>query len=142
MALKWQGWVVGLVGLAGLLVFAPLGLYVWASSPARPAAATVPPPEVRVTDCRIDPASRRVLAAVEARGGQGSYVATVEFRDRRPSAADARTSQSLVRLPGLTPDTPPARTEAIGPVWPPATAPWCGVAEVRPDPERTAAPTS
>lgn len=30
-ALKWQGWLVGLVTLAGLLVFAPLGLYVWAS---------------------------------------------------------------------------------------------------------------
>lgn len=131
MALKWQGWVVGLVGLAGLLVFAPLGLYVWASGPpSQPAAAAVPPPRVEVTDCRVDPVSRRVLAVVEARGGQGSYVVTVEFRDRRPPQADARTSQSLVRLPGLTPDTPPARTEAIGPVWPPATVPWCGVAGV------------
>ncbi|RPF45898.1 hypothetical protein EDD96_2464 [Streptomyces sp. Ag109_G2-6] len=138
MALKWQGWVVGLVGLAGLLVFAPLGLYVWASSPSRPADATAAPPQVRVTDCRIDPASRRVMASVEARGGQGAYLVTVEFRDREPSAsasasagdAGARVSQSLVRLPGLAPDTPPARTEAVGPVWPPSTAPWCGVAGV------------
>ncbi|MEV7547288.1 hypothetical protein [Streptomyces sp. NPDC089915] len=128
MARKWQGWLVGLVGLAGLLVFAPLALYVWASAP--PARPPVVLPEVRVTDCRVDPASRRVLAAVEARGGQGSYVVTVEFRDRRPPQPDARTSQSLVRLPGLTPDTPPARTEAVGPVWPPATVPWCGVAGV------------
>lgn len=29
-ALKWQGWLVALVFVAGLLVFAPLGLYVWA----------------------------------------------------------------------------------------------------------------
>ncbi|MEU3406243.1 hypothetical protein ABZ766_20205 [Streptomyces sp. NPDC006670] len=130
MALKWQGWVVGLVSLAGLLVFAPLGLYVWASSPAGPAGPAAPPPEVRVTGCRVDPASRRVLADVEARGGRGSYVATVEFRDRKPPQADARTSQTLVRLPGLAPDVPPARTEAVGPVWPPATPPWCGVAAV------------
>ncbi|MEU8433434.1 hypothetical protein AB0F18_11030 [Streptomyces sp. NPDC029216] len=133
MALKWQGWVVGLVVLAGLLVFAPLGLYVWASSPGRPASAA-PPPEVRVTGCRVDPQSRRVLAVVEARGGQGSYVVTVEFRDRRPSAPDARTSQSLVRLPGLTPGTPAARTEALGPVWAPATVPWCGVVRVAGEP--------
>ncbi|KIF01348.1 hypothetical protein PL81_36095 [Streptomyces sp. RSD-27] len=134
MALKWQGWAVGLVALAGLLVFAPLALYVWASSPARPPAASAPPPEVRVTDCRIDPASRRVLAVVEARGGQGSYVVTVEFRDRGPSLPDARTSRALARLPGLTPDTPPARTEAVGPVWPPSTPPWCGVTAVAPEP--------
>ncbi|MET8292882.1 hypothetical protein ACWC5F_05320 [Streptomyces sp. NPDC001272] len=135
MALKWQGWVVGLMGLAGLLVFAPLGLYVWASSPSRPAAAAAAPPRVRVTDCRIDPASKRVLAAVEAGGGEGSYLVTVEFRDRRPApegggADGARTAQSLVLLPGLAPSAPPARTEAVGPVWDPATAPWCGVAAV------------
>ncbi len=35
-ALKWQGWLVGLVTIAGLLVFAPLGLYVWASGGCRP----------------------------------------------------------------------------------------------------------
>ncbi|MFH7593750.1 hypothetical protein WDV06_01415 [Streptomyces racemochromogenes] len=133
MALKWQGWLVALVGLAGLLVFAPLGLYVWASSPSpRPAAAAAAPVRVEVADCRVDPVSRRVLAVVEARGGQGAYVVTVEFRDRPPSAgdADARLSRSLVRLPGLTPAAPPARTEAVGPVWPPATVPWCGVAAV------------
>ncbi|MCX5376269.1 hypothetical protein [Streptomyces sp. NBC_00091] len=124
--LKWQGWLVGLMGLAGLLVFAPLGLYVWASG-GGPAPAA-PPPDVRITGCRVDPPSRRVVAALEARG-EGSYVVTVEFRDRRPPSPDARTSQSLVRIPGLTPDTP-ARTEAIGPVWPPATVPWCGVAGV------------
>ncbi|WP_405978987.1 hypothetical protein [Streptomyces sp. NBC_00158] len=123
----WQGWVVGMVCLSGLLVFAPLGLYVWASgSPAAPPPA---PPEVRVTGCRIDPPSRRVVAVLEARG-EGSYVATVEFRDRQPEAPDAREARTLVRLPGLTPSGPPARPEAVGPVWAPGAGVWCGVAGV------------
>ncbi|MFC6983843.1 hypothetical protein [Streptomyces cirratus] len=130
-ALKWQGWLVGLVVLAGLLVFAPLGLYVWASGGgagggARAAAA--PPPDVRIAECRIDPPSRRVVAVVEGRG-EGSYVVTVEFRDSPPPAPGARTARALAALPGLTPDAP-SRTEAIGPVWPPLTAPWCGVVGV------------
>lgn len=56
-ALKWQGWLVGLVVLAGLLVFAPLGLYVWASG-GDGARAAVAPPDVRITECRVDPPSR------------------------------------------------------------------------------------
>ncbi|MFK0232409.1 hypothetical protein [Streptomyces vinaceus] len=130
-ALKWQGWVVGLTVLAGLLVFAPLGLYVWASgepgaAPPRPAVE-----DVRVTGCRIDPGSRRVVAAVEVSGrpeGTGAYVVTVEFReraDRDPAAA--RPPQALVRLPNVAP-TAREHAEALGPIWPASTVPWCGVA--------------
>ncbi|MCX4541640.1 hypothetical protein [Streptomyces sp. NBC_01565] len=127
-ALKWQGWLVGLVVLAGLLVFAPLGLYVWASGdPASPPAPAVAE-SVRVTGCRIDPASRRVVAGVEATG-RGSYVVTVEFRDRAEATPGSRSAQSLVKIPGVTPHNP-EHAEAIGPVWPPATTPWCGVAHV------------
>ncbi|MFD3557896.1 hypothetical protein [Streptomyces goshikiensis] len=125
-ALKWQGWLVGLLVLAGLLVFAPLGLYVWASGDPAPSSPTVGAGSVRVTGCRIDPASRRVVAGVEATG-QGSYVVTVEFRDRAEPGPGVRSAQSLVSIPGVTPGTP-ERSEAIGPVWPPATTPWCGVA--------------
>ncbi|MEU9717027.1 hypothetical protein [Streptomyces sp. NPDC047976] len=129
--LRWQGWAVGMVCLSGLLVFAPLGLYVWASGgPADPSRQASVPPEVRVTACRIDPPSRRVTAVLEARG-EGSYVATVEFRDRPPTVPDARESRTLVRLPGLTRDTPAtARTEAVGPVWAAGAGVWCGVAGV------------
>ncbi|MFF3015945.1 hypothetical protein [Streptomyces sp. NPDC057939] len=130
-ALKWQGWLVGLVGLAGLLVFAPLGLYVWASGEDRPAA---PPPgpvlqDVRVTACRVDPTSRRVVGVVEVTGrrdaGAGGYVVTVEFRDREEPGG--RAAQALVKIPGVAPGAT-ERGEALGPVWPPATIPWCGVA--------------
>ncbi|MBT2445632.1 hypothetical protein J7F03_00730 [Streptomyces sp. ISL-43] len=141
-ALKWQGWLVALVVVAGLLVFAPLGLYVWAGgAPAeRPAGAAWE--DVRITDCRIDPASRRVTASVEAVNrfpGEGAYVVTVEFREQPdadpagagrtpgPAASVAGGPQALVRIPGV----PPAateRAEALGPVWPPATVPWCGIA--------------
>ncbi|WP_329380089.1 hypothetical protein OG625_14220 [Streptomyces sp. NBC_01351] len=138
-ALKWQGWLVGLVTLAGLLVFAPLGLYVWASGDGPRAAAPRPAVEyVRVTGCRIDPASRRVLAAVEATGraeGPGAYVVTVEFRDRAVAAPGSRTAQSLVKIPGVAPAAM-ERAEALGPVWPAGATPWCGVA----DAEFTAAP--
>lgn len=90
-ALKWQGWLVALVFVAGLLVFAPLGLYVWAGG--RPAArsAEAAPDDVRITGCRIDPTSRRVVASVEAVNGfpeQGAYVVTVEFREQPPAARD------------------------------------------------------
>uniref|UniRef100_A0AAU2JU02 Secreted protein n=1 Tax=Streptomyces sp. NBC_00049 TaxID=2903617 RepID=A0AAU2JU02_9ACTN len=130
-ALKWQGWLVGLVTLAGLLVFAPLGLYVWASGGERPA----PPPreagqDVRVTGCRIDPASRRVVASVEATGraaGPASYIVTVEFRDRAEPEPGARAAQALVKIPGVAPGAV-EYAEALGPVWPVATVPWCGVA--------------
>ncbi|MEU3723346.1 hypothetical protein [Streptomyces sp. NPDC031705] len=125
MAGKWQGWVVGMVGLSCLLVFGPLGLYVWAGGGPSSGPAAVPP-QVRVTGCRIDRPSRRAVAVLEARG-EGSYVATVGFRDRRPSAPDAREARVLVRLPGLSPDAPPARTEAVGPVWAAGAGVWCGV---------------
>lgn len=130
-ALKWQGWLVGLVTIAGLLVFAPLGLYVWASGgepqepPPRAAAQ-----DVRVTGCRVDPASRRVAAAVEATGraeGVGAYVVTVEFRDRAEADPGRRAAQALVRIPGVAPGAT-EYGEAVGPVWPVATVPWCGVA--------------
>ncbi|MEV6951666.1 hypothetical protein [Streptomyces sp. NPDC051183] len=130
-ALKWQGWLVGLVVLAGLLVFAPLGLYVWASGEpggAEPPRAAVE--DVRVTGCRIDPASRRVVAAVEATGrpeGLGAYVVTVEFREEADPAPGDRTAQALVKIPGVAPGAT-EHAEALGPVWPPNTTPWCGVA--------------
>lgn len=131
-ALKWRGWVVGLVALAGLLVFAPLGLYVWASGGAGGAdAAAAPRPAlegVRVTGCRIDPASRRVVATVEAAGrpeGPGAYVVTVEFRDSARAEPGGRTAQSLVRIPGVAVGVTES-AEALGPVWPVATVPWCG----------------
>ncbi|APU41897.1 hypothetical protein [Streptomyces sp. NRRL F-4428] len=130
-ALKWQGWLVGLVAIAGLLVFAPLGLYVWASGggqhEAPPRAAVE---DVRVTGCRVDPASRRVAAAVEATGraeGVGAYVVTVEFRDRAEADPGRRAAQALVRIPGVAPGAT-EYGEAVGPVWPVATVPWCGVA--------------
>lgn len=130
-ALKWQGWLVGLVTLAGLLVFAPLGLYVWASGggPREPASRAAVE-DVRVTGCRIDPASRRVVAAVEARGraeGTGAYVVTVEFRESAAPDPGGRSAQSLVRIPGVAPGAT-EYAEALGPVWPVATVPWCGVA--------------
>ncbi|MFF3861109.1 hypothetical protein [Streptomyces sp. NPDC002209] len=129
-ALKWQGWAVGLTVVAGLLVFAPLGLYVWASgepgaAPPRPAVE-----DVRVTGCRIDPGSRRVVATVEVTGrpeGTGAYVVTVEFRETADPDPAARAAQALVRLPGVAPSAT-ERAEALGPLWPPATTPWCGVA--------------
>ncbi|WP_327361789.1 hypothetical protein [Streptomyces sp. NBC_01296] len=131
-ALKWQGWAVGLTVVAGLLVFAPLGLYVWASgepgaAPPRPAVE-----DVRVTGCRIDPGSRRVVATVEVAGrpeGTGAYVVTVEFREKADPDPDAATrpAQSLVKLPGVAPSAT-EHAEALGPLWPPATTPWCGVA--------------
>ncbi|WP_327304907.1 hypothetical protein OG730_16100 [Streptomyces sp. NBC_01298] len=151
-ALKWQGWLVALVFVAGLLVFAPLGLYVWAGSApaARPAGAARG--DVRITGCRIDPASRRVVASVEAVNGfpePGAYVVTVEFREppaatvrgvpesRGPEvpAPMARGPQTLVRIPGVRPAAT-ERAEAVGPVWPPATIPWCGIAAAAfaPDP--------
>lgn len=143
-ALKWQGWLVALVSVAGLLVFAPLGLYVWAGGApaARPAGAARE--DVRITDCRIDPASRRVAASVEAVNrypAPGAYVVTVEFRDqpgpepdRAGSAASAasaassgRGPQVLVRIPGVRAGAT-EHGDALGPVWPPATVPWCGIA--------------
>ncbi|MGR4883218.1 hypothetical protein ACIPUC_27940 [Streptomyces sp. LARHCF249] len=128
-ALKWQGWLVGLVTLAGLLVFAPLGLYVWASGGPSPGEAVEvqAEPDARVTACRVDPASRRVVAAVEV-AGQGSYVVTVEFRDQEHPGPGTRASQALVKIPGVLPGAT-ERGEAVGPVWPVATVPWCGVAD-------------
>ncbi|WP_143196808.1 hypothetical protein [Streptomyces sp. CB00455] len=130
-ALKWQGWLVGLVTLAGLLVFAPLGLYVWASGGDRgEAAPRAAVEDVRVTGCRIDPASRRVVASVEAAGrpgGPGAYVVTVEFRESAQPEPGGRAAQALVKIPGVAPGAT-EYAEALGPVWPPATTPWCGVA--------------
>ncbi|MCX5122857.1 hypothetical protein [Streptomyces sp. NBC_00347] len=137
-ALKWQGWLVALVFVAGLLVFAPLGLYVWAGGrPAvRPAGAA--PDDVRITDCRIDPASRRVVASVEAVNrfaGSGGYVVTVEFREQPPPGPADRGPQALVKIPGVAPAAT-ERADAVGPVWPPTATPWCGIAEAEfaPDP--------
>ncbi|MFF1410935.1 hypothetical protein ACFVX6_14285 [Streptomyces sp. NPDC058289] len=139
-ALKWQGWLVALVFVAGLLVFAPLGLYVWAGGrPAvRPAGAA--PDDVRITGCRIDPTSRRVVASVEAVNGfpeQGAYVVTVEFREQAPPVPDlgARGPQVLVKIPGVGPAAT-ERADAVGPVWPTGATPWCGIAaaDYAPDP--------
>ncbi|MEV6576849.1 hypothetical protein AB0M92_01630 [Streptomyces sp. NPDC051582] len=130
-ALKWQGWAVGLTALAGLLVFAPLGLYVWASgepgaAPPRPAVE-----DVRVTGCRIDPGSRRVVATVEVSGrpeGPGAYLVTVEFREgATPAPTAGRAPQALVRLPNVAP-TATEHAEAVGPIWPATATPWCGIA--------------
>lgn len=145
-ALKWQGWLVALVAVSGLLVFAPLGLYVWASGggapqeePPRPATQ-----DVRVTGCRVDPASRRVSATVEARGraeGTGAYVVTVEFRDRAEADPARRAAQALVKVPGVAPGAT-EYAEAVGPVWPVATVPWCGVAGAEFTPAPTDGPSS
>ncbi|GAA1592953.1 hypothetical protein GCM10009731_53190 [Streptomyces globosus] len=129
-ALKRHGRLLGLSAVAAVLVFTPLGLYVWGGG--GPAAA---PPrgaleDVRVTGCRVDPASRRVVAAVEASGrpgGAGAYVVTVEFRDDDGSRPGGRAAQALVRIPGVAPRAV-ERGEAVGPVWPFAAVPWCGVA--------------
>lgn len=178
VALKWQGWLVALVFVAGLLVFAPLGLYVWAGGApaARPAGSARD--DVRISGCRIDPASRRVVASVEAVNrfpGTGAYVVTVEFRDhptpdpdggqasgparaaasgsagapdRAPGVAADRVAdpvvapaagvsgsaapavmgpQVLVRIPGVRAGAA-EHADVLGPVWPPATVPWCGIA--------------
>ncbi|MGW1772808.1 hypothetical protein [Streptomyces sp. NPDC002104] len=153
-ALKWQGWLVALVFVAGLLVFAPLGLYVWAgAAPAvRPSGAARE--DVRITGCRIDPASRRVVASVEALNHfaePGAYVVTVEFREPPPAtppgdqpapalapgpaASPPRGPQVLVKIPGVRPGAA-EQAEAVGPVWPPAAIPWCGTAAAvfAPDP--------
>ncbi|MFD6984249.1 hypothetical protein ACFWAX_26600, partial [Streptomyces sp. NPDC059956] len=143
-ALKWQGWLVALVFVAGLLVFAPLGLYVWAGGApaARPAGAARG--DVRITDCRIDPTSRRVVASVEAVNGfpePGAYVVTVEFREPpapspvQPGGVGPRGPQVLVKIPGVLPAAT-EHAEVVGPVWPPATIPWCGIAAAvfAPDP--------
>ncbi|MFZ3499984.1 hypothetical protein ACODT5_43405 [Streptomyces sp. 5.8] len=138
-ALKWQGWLVALVFVAGLLVFAPLGLYVWAGGAPAARSSGAARGDVRITDCRIDPASRRVVASVEAVNGfpeAGAYVVTVEFREPPgPAAATARGPQVLVRIPGVRPAAT-EHAEAVGPVWPPATIPWCGIAAAAfaPDP--------
>lgn len=127
-ALKWQGWLVALVFVAGLLVFAPLGLYVWAGGAPAARAVGAAREDVRITGCRVDPASRRVVASVEAVGGfpeRGAYVATVEFREQPP----ARGPQVLVKIPGVGPAAT-ERAEAVGPVWPVAAIPWCGIAAV------------
>ncbi|MFI5616591.1 hypothetical protein [Streptomyces sp. NPDC051567] len=140
-ALKWRWLLTGLVALSGLLVFAPLGLYVWASG-GEPPEEPPPPPaveDVRVTDCRTDPASRRVLASIEATGRSGrsgSYVVTVEFREKAEPEPGQRAAQALVKIPGVLPGAT-EHAEAVGPLWPVATVPWCGVAgaEFTPAPE-------
>ncbi|WP_449483826.1 hypothetical protein [Streptomyces avidinii] len=149
-ALKWQGWLVALVFVAGLLVFAPLGLYVWAGDAPAPRPASAAREDVRITDCRIDPASRRVTASLEAVNrfpGKGSYVVTVEFRatvDPEPdSGTDARPgdrgAQVLVKVPGVLPGGT-EHGEAVGPVWPAAKVPWCGVAAAEFGPEAAESP--
>ncbi|MEW2413723.1 hypothetical protein AB0953_08370 [Streptomyces sp. NPDC046866] len=135
-ASRWQGWLVGLVALAAGLVFAPLGLYVWAggggaeagAAGAGPARAAVE--DVRISGCRVDPVSRRVVAAVEVAGrpeGVGAYVVTVGFREKAEAVPGERAAQALVKVPGVAPGAT-ERGEAVGPVWPAAAVPWCGVA--------------
>ncbi|MEV7612448.1 hypothetical protein [Streptomyces sp. NPDC089799] len=118
------------MGVAALLVFAPLALYVWAGdASAPPGAAYEPARDAAVSGCRIDPASRRLLAEVEVTSrapAPGSYVLTVEFRQEPPVG----TVQALVRLEGVEPGAT-VRGEAVGPVWPAGVAPWCGVAGAR-----------
>ncbi|MFF5446184.1 hypothetical protein [Streptomyces sp. NPDC012888] len=134
---RWQGWFVGLVGVAALLVFAPLALYVWASGGSGTPSDDVYDPaeaarDAAVTTCRIDPATRRLVAVAEVTSGAartGSYVVTVEFRQDPPLG----TVQALVRLDGVAPGTT-ATGEAIGPVWPAGVVPWCGVSGATFDP--------
>ncbi|WP_330298277.1 hypothetical protein [Streptomyces sp. NBC_00503] len=129
-ALKWQGWLVALVCVAGMMVFAPLGLYVWAGGAPAPRPGSAAREDVRITDCRIDPASRRVVASVEAVNrfpGAGAYVVTVEFREKETRAPGDRWAQALVKIPGVAPGATEHGT-SLGPVWPPDTVPWCGVA--------------
>ncbi|RSS80945.1 hypothetical protein [Streptomyces sp. WAC06614] len=128
-----RGWLVALVALAALLVFGPLGLYVWASGGGSGGGSAVAEErggaqDLAVTGCRIDPASRRVVADVRVVGhrpGTGAYVATVEFRE----GVAGPTTQALVRL---TPEAGSA--EAVGPPWPPGTTPWCGLADAQASP--------
>ncbi|MET9466803.1 hypothetical protein ABZY44_18760 [Streptomyces sp. NPDC006544] len=141
-ALKWQGWLVSLVCVAGLLVFAPLGLYVWAGDAPAPRPASAAAQDVRITDCRIDPASRRVTASVEAVNRfpyGGAYVVTVEFRAQAHPEPGDRGAQVLVKVPGVLPGAT-EHGEAVGPVWPPAQVPWCGVAAAEFDPAAASAP--
>lgn len=133
-ALKWQGWLVGLVVLAGLLVFAPLGLYVWASGEGSGEPAEVPPgaavDDVRVTSCRVDPVGRRVVAGVDVTGrvpGASVYLVTVEFRESAEPEPGGRAAQALARIPGVARGAT-EHAEVVGPVWPAAKVPWCGVA--------------
>ncbi|MFE2284200.1 hypothetical protein ACFXDJ_08505 [Streptomyces sp. NPDC059443] len=129
-ALKWQGWLVALVCVAGMLVFAPLGLYVWAGSAPAPRSAATAREDVRITDCRIDPASRRVVASVEAVNrfpDKGAYVVTVEFREKATRSPGDRWAQALVKIPGVLPGAR-EHGDSLGPVWPPDAVPWCGVA--------------
>lgn len=141
-ALKWQGWLVTLVCVAGLLVFAPLGLYVWAGDAPAPRPVSAAREDVRIADCRIDPASRRVTASVEAVNrfpGEGAYVVTVEFRAKADQGPGDRGAQALVKVPGVLPGAT-ERGEAVGPVWPPAQVPWCGVAAAEFDPAAASSP--
>ncbi|MET9695948.1 hypothetical protein ABZY31_03345 [Streptomyces sp. NPDC006529] len=150
-----SGWLAALVMVAAGMVFVPFGLYVWASSGPRPsgaagAAARPVAEDVAVTGCRIDPASRRVLARVEAvsrTARAGAYVVTVEFRrggDARGSAAPVTPDQGddvPVRAQVTVAAGAPGevgRAEAAGPVWPAGVVPWCGVAGV----ELSATPTA
>ncbi|MER5727820.1 hypothetical protein ABT084_05590 [Streptomyces sp. NPDC002138] len=133
-----SGWLAALVMVAAGLVFVPFALYVWASSGPEPSGAAARPvaEDVAVTGCRIDPASRRVLARVEVvsrTGRPGSYVVTVEFRQGGTGGSGATGSdvpvQSLVRVAAVRPGEV-GQGEAVGPAWPAGVVPWCGVASV------------
>ncbi|WP_330332323.1 hypothetical protein OHS33_23180 [Streptomyces sp. NBC_00536] len=123
-----SGWLAALVMVAAGMVFVPFGLYVWASSgpePPRPVAE-----DVAVTGCRIDPASRRVVAGVEVvsrTARPGRYVVTVEFR--RGEAGNDVPVQAVVKLAAVHPGEV-GHAEAVGPVWPAGVIPWCGIAGV------------
>ncbi|MDJ0385901.1 hypothetical protein [Streptomyces sp. G-G2] len=143
-----SGWLAALVMVAAGLVFVPFGLYVWASSGPAPAGSPTARPvaeDVAVTGCRIDPASRRVLAEVEAvsrAARTGFYVVTVEFRQGGAGAAGGDIPvQSLVRVAGARPGAV-AHGEAVGPAWPAGVVPWCGVAGVEFTPAAGAVPAT
>ncbi|WP_424212074.1 hypothetical protein ACN20G_08200 [Streptomyces sp. BI20] len=120
------GWALGLVLVAGLLVFAPLALYLWAGGDDHRPEPRRPVEEVTVSACRIDPSSRRVTAEVTVANpgaDTGRYVVTVRFR----RGEDGAESRALVEVPGVEPGRE-EHGEAVGPVWPREVVPWCAVA--------------
>ncbi|MFJ3926608.1 hypothetical protein [Streptomyces sp. NPDC090022] len=128
-----RGWVAALMALAALLVFGPLGLYLWANGGPREAPG--PAASVSVTGCRIDPATRRALARVEVVGdgtGPAARAVRVSFRQ----GESGPVTETLVEVPPV-PAGEVAETEAIGPAWPrwtPGLVPWCAAATTDPAP--------
>ncbi|MGW1764458.1 hypothetical protein ACWCQL_10310 [Streptomyces sp. NPDC002073] len=131
---EWLGWQVALVLVAALLVFAPFVLYSWAAIGPRPQPrpqAAPPPPvaqDVTLTGCRVDPASRRVVADIRVtsrRAQPARYVVTVEFR--RDAGKPGESGRDAVV--DLAPRGSAGR-EVRGPVWAAGVVPYCGVSSV------------